>query len=152
MSTIPEKTCMLPTFQKWTFCKGLYRENDGPSIQGKRREKHILKLWLDESLCWMLSKSIKQIVSYRPFHLAIDETSKIPKKCWLFLYLKFTRVLQFSSTNPRLLDGYRYCMSTNRHCFCNTWLVQSVCVATVILWHAFVSHLGMFSKIEWHLF
>ena len=33
--TIPEKSCMLLTFQKWTFCKGLQRENDGPSIQGK---------------------------------------------------------------------------------------------------------------------
>ena len=33
---------------------------------------------------------------------AIDETLKIPEKCWPFLYLKFTRVLQFSSTNPRL--------------------------------------------------
>ena len=27
-----------------------------------------------------------------------------------------------------------------------------MCVAKVIWWHAFVSHLGMFSKIEWHLF
>ena len=31
---------MLPTFQKWTFCKGffvnLYGENDEPSIWGKR--------------------------------------------------------------------------------------------------------------------
>ena len=35
VSTIPEKkntNCMLPTFQKWTLCKGLYGENDGPSI------------------------------------------------------------------------------------------------------------------------
>ena len=35
---------MLPTFQNWTFCKGLYGENDGPSIQGKRRKKHMIKL------------------------------------------------------------------------------------------------------------
>ena len=33
---------MLQTFQKWTFYKGLYGENAGPSIQGKRREKHLL--------------------------------------------------------------------------------------------------------------
>ena len=33
VSTIPEKkNCMLPTFEKSTFCKGLCRENDGPSI------------------------------------------------------------------------------------------------------------------------
>ena len=32
---------MLPTFEKWTLYKGLYGENDGPSIWGKRREKHI---------------------------------------------------------------------------------------------------------------
>ena len=31
-STIPGKNCMLPTFQKRTFCKGLYGENGGPSI------------------------------------------------------------------------------------------------------------------------
>ena len=35
---------MLPTFEKWTFYKGLYEENDGPSIYGKRRQKHMLKL------------------------------------------------------------------------------------------------------------
>ena len=34
---------MLPTFEKWTFYKGLYGENDGPSIWGKWREKHIAK-------------------------------------------------------------------------------------------------------------
>ena len=33
VSTIPEKkNCMLPTFEKSTFCKSLYGENDGPSI------------------------------------------------------------------------------------------------------------------------
>ena len=50
----------------------------------------------------MLSKSIKNIMPYRPFHRAIDETLKIPEKCWPLLYLNFTRVLQFSSTSPRL--------------------------------------------------
>ena len=30
--TVPEKHCMLPTFEKSTFCKGLYGENDGLSI------------------------------------------------------------------------------------------------------------------------
>ena len=45
----------------------------------------------------------KKIISYRPFHRAIDETLKIPEKCWPFLYLNSTRaVLQFSSTSPRL--------------------------------------------------
>ena len=29
MSTVPEKNCMLPTLEKWTFYKGLYVENDG---------------------------------------------------------------------------------------------------------------------------
>ena len=33
------------------FCKGLSGENDGSSILGKRREKHIFKLYSDESLC-----------------------------------------------------------------------------------------------------
>ena len=44
----------------------------------------------------------KEIIPYRPFHRAIDETLKIPEKCGPFLYLNFTRVLQFSSTSPRL--------------------------------------------------
>ena len=35
---------MLPTFEKSTFCEGLYGENDGPSIQGKQREKYMFKL------------------------------------------------------------------------------------------------------------
>ena len=39
-----KENCMLPTFQKWTFCGGLYGENDGPSIWGKRHEKHMVKL------------------------------------------------------------------------------------------------------------
>ena len=42
---------MLPTFEKSTFCKGLYGENDGLSIQEKRHEKYLLKLQSDESLC-----------------------------------------------------------------------------------------------------
>ena len=41
---------------------------------------------------------IKQkIIPYRPFHRAVDETLRIPEQCWAFLYLNFTRVLQFSS-------------------------------------------------------
>ena len=59
----------------------------------------------------------KKIMPYRPFHQAIDENLKISKKCWPFLYLNFTRVLQFSSTNPLLKDGYHYCMCTNRQLF-----------------------------------
>ena len=27
VNTIPEKNCLLPTSQKWTFCKGLCGEN-----------------------------------------------------------------------------------------------------------------------------
>ena len=42
VSIIPEN-CMLPIFQKWTFCKGLYGLNDGPSIWGKQHEKHVFK-------------------------------------------------------------------------------------------------------------
>ena len=55
-----KKNFMWPTFQKLTFCKGLYGENDGLLIWGKRHEKHIFKLQSDESLCWMLSRSMKQ--------------------------------------------------------------------------------------------
>ena len=44
----------------------------------------------------------KKIIPYRHFHPAIDKTLKIPEKCWPFMYLNFTRVLQFRSTSPRL--------------------------------------------------
>ena len=87
------------------------------------------------------------------FHWAIDKTLKILEMCWLSLYLNFTRVLQFSSTSPRLQVGYHHCKCTNRQLF--PWYVNrypSVCVAKVISWHAFVNHQGMFSKIKWCLF
>ena len=35
---------MLLTFEKMTFYKGLYGENDRPSIWGKQQEKHVFKL------------------------------------------------------------------------------------------------------------
>ena len=41
------------------------------------------------------SQNQSKIVLYRSFHREIDETLKILEKCWLFLYLNFTRVLQF---------------------------------------------------------
>ena len=59
----------------------------------------------------------KKIIPYRPFHRAVDETLKILEKCWPFLYLYFTKVLEFSSTSPRLYDGYHCCMCTNRELF-----------------------------------
>ena len=52
--------------------------------------------------------------NYRPFHRTIDETLRIPELCWPFLYVNFTRVLQFSSNSPGLKDGYHFCMCTNR--------------------------------------
>ena len=39
---------------------------------------------------------------------------KDSEKCWPLLCLNFNRGLQFSSTSPRLQDGYHYCMCTNR--------------------------------------
>ena len=39
----------------------------------------------------MLSKSIKKIMPYLPFHRAIDETLKSPEKCWPFLCLNLQR-------------------------------------------------------------
>ena len=48
------------------------------------------------------NQSRKLYRSYRVFHQAIDKTLKVLEKCWPFLYLNFTRVLQFSSTSPRL--------------------------------------------------
>ena len=44
----------------------------------------------------------ENVIPHRLFHRAIGESLKIPEKRWPFLYLKFTRVLQFSSINPRL--------------------------------------------------
>ena len=44
VSTIPEKTACYRPFKNGHFFKGLYGENNGPSVLGKRREKHIFKL------------------------------------------------------------------------------------------------------------
>ena len=41
----------------------------------------------------VMLNALKKIIPYRPFHRAIDETLKIPEKCWRFLYLKVTRAL-----------------------------------------------------------
>ena len=41
-------------------------------------------------------------VPYRLFHRAIDETLKIPKSAGHFCIGIFARLLQFSSTSPRL--------------------------------------------------
>ena len=59
----------------------------------------------------------QKIIGYRLFHRAIDETFKIPEKCWPFLYLNFTRLLQLTFISPRLLDGYHYCLCTNGQLF-----------------------------------
>ena len=65
----------------------------------------------------------------------------------------FTRALRFSSTSPCLYDVYHYCLCTNRQLFLYYLnRCRSMCVAMVISSHAFVSHLGMFSKIKLHLF
>ena len=42
-------------------------------------------------------QSIKKIMPYRPFHQAINETLKIPEKCWPFLYLDLPEYNFFSS-------------------------------------------------------
>ena len=80
---------MLPTFEKWTFYEGLYGENDGPSILGKWREKHIFINYNQMRAYVKCSpnQSIKKIMPYQPFHRAIDETLKSLEKCMPFLCL-----------------------------------------------------------------
>ena len=72
-----KKNCMLPTFQKFTFCKGWWEENDGRLKKGNGARK-LLKLQSDESLSWMLSRSIKNIY-------LIDLSIKQLAKLWRFL-------------------------------------------------------------------
>ena len=105
MSTIPRNNYMLPTFQKRTLFKGLYGENDRPSIYTENGARNIYSSYNQMRGELMLKLSIrinKKVIAYRSFHQAIDETLKILKKCCPRLYLNFTRVLQFSSTSPRL--------------------------------------------------
>ena len=52
------------------------------------------------------SPNHQKVIPYRPCHPAIDKTLKISEKFWLFLYLNFNSVLQFSSTS-RLLHVYK---------------------------------------------
>ena len=60
----------------------------------------------------MLSKSILKNCTLSTFHRAIDETLKIPEKCWPFLYLNFTRVNSISST----LSAHAYKMVITTEC------------------------------------
>ena len=50
---------------------------------------------------------------------AIDETLRIPEWCWPFLYLNFTRILQFSS-KAQVITAV--CVQID-NCFCNTLIV-----------------------------
>ena len=60
----------------------------------------------------------KKVVPYQPFHRAIDETLKIPEKCWPFLHLN---LLEYGSWAP---PAYAYKMVTTTvsvqidNCFC----------------------------------
>ena len=69
---------MLPTFQKWTFCKGMYGENDGPS-RNIHSDHNQMRACVE---C-----SPNQSKNYTFIGLSIDETLKIPERCWLFLYM-----------------------------------------------------------------
>ena len=112
-----KKNYMLPTFQNGHFVRVCtekmmdhkYEESDARNIYSNYNQ---MRAYVECS-----PNQSKTIIPYRPFHRAIDETLKVPEKCWPFLCLNFTRVLQFSSANPRLSDGYRYCMCTNRQLF-----------------------------------
>ena len=90
------------------------------------REIHIQTIYVEcspnqfKKLCSLMLNALQinyKIIPYRPFHQAIDETLRIPEQCWPFLYLNFTRVLQFSSNSPDLKDSYNYCMCTDRQLF-----------------------------------
>ena len=50
---------MLPTFEKSTFCKAFYGEDDGLSIWGNGAR--------------MLSRSIKNSIPYRPFQQNFED-------------------------------------------------------------------------------
>ena len=89
---------MLPTFAKWTLCKGLYGENDGPSTWRKWREKHIfnynqMRAYVECSL------NQPKIIPYRPFHRATHETLKIPEKCWTIISDIYGWIYLFSGRN-----------------------------------------------------
>ena len=100
VSTIPEKktACYRP-FRNGHFVRVCmekmidhqYKENGTRNVYSNYNQ---MRAYVECS-----PNQFKKIVPFRPFHQAINETLKIPEKCWPFLYLKFTRVLQFSSTS-----------------------------------------------------
>ena len=55
-------------------------------------------------------------IPYRPFDRAIDETLKIPEKCWPLLYLNFTKesVIFYREGGSRKLWGIRYFFSDQK--------------------------------------
>ena len=99
MCTIPEKNirCYRPLKNRHfvrvcteKIMDHQYKENGARTIYSNNNQMRALQI------------NQKKIIPYRPFHRAIDETLKIPEQCWPFLYLNFTRVLQFSSNSPGL--------------------------------------------------
>ena len=74
-------------------------------------------------ILWVMCdcQKIRDKVSERGSRVyAVDETLKIREKYWPFLYLNFTRVLQFSSTS----HAYKMVIATVcvqiDDCFCNS--------------------------------
>ena len=98
VSTIPEKktSCYRP-FKNGHFVR-VCTEKIVDHQFGKNGARNIcpnynhMRAYVECSL-YLIDLSIKQ---------TIDETLKIPVKYWPFLYLNVTRILQFSSTRPRL--------------------------------------------------
>ena len=114
---------MLPTFQKWTFYKGLYAENDGPSIWGKGARNIYLNYNQMRAYVEYSPNQPKKKLFFRPFHRAIDETLKIPEKCWPFLYQNLLECYSSDlSAHADKMVITTVCVQID-NCFCKTSIV-----------------------------
>ena len=67
------------------------------------------------------SPNQSKIIPLRPFHRAIEETLKIPEKCWQLLYQNFTRVCSsaLSAHADKMVVITTVCVQID-NCFCKT--------------------------------
>ena len=122
----PKKTACYRPF-KMDICKGLYGENDRPSIWRKRREKHKSNYNQIRTYVESSPNQSKKVVPYRPFHQTIDETLKIPEMCWPSL------CLNFAECSSSALSAHAYKMVITTVC----------CIMLHVITHFFSSMLQL---------
>ena len=92
-----EKTACYRPFKNWH----LVRVCTEKTMDHQYRENVAINIYSNCVIRWEVRFGGSPNQSKKLYLIELSIILKIPEKCWLFLYLNFTRVLQFSSTFPR---------------------------------------------------